>query len=407
MLYKDIFRLSVRGFKGRTRRTFLTVLGLGVGFGAVLFLVGMGYGLQSLLLDEITTSDALLSLDVASGKTETIVLDKDHLDDILAIEEVEKISPKVILPSQISTNDLIANTTIYAVNSDYFNLGGIIPSQGELFVNGAPEIVVSSAVVKLFNLNPEEVLGSEISLRLFLPTEITLDPKYEEVTVTEDEIITVNLTDKFTIVGIVDNIDTSFIYLPLSFLGELNINRYDELKVKVVSSEFLLPAREKIFNMGFLVSALSDTVDQINKIFSAVQIILGIFGFIALIVSAIGMFNTMTITLLERTNEVGIMKAIGASNKDISLIFLSEAIVMGFLGGVAGVVLGLVGEWLFNLILNILAHSLGGVIMDIFFNPLWFIFSIVIFSMVVGLLTGISPSRRAARLDALEALRYK
>ncbi|MBU1046755.1 ABC transporter permease [Patescibacteria group bacterium] len=406
MLYSDLFRLSIRGFKGRSSRTFLTVLGLGVGFGSVLFLVGMGYGLQDLLLKEIATSESLLSLDVAPGKVETIVLDKDNIDKILAFEEVDKVSPKITLPAQMSINNLIANTTVYSVNTDYFDLGGIIPSIGKLFDNNTPEILVSSAVIKLFDLKEEEVIGSEVSFQVFLPREITQNIEYEEVLV-EGEIEIVDLNEKFKIVGVIDNSDSSFVFLPLGFLSDLSINRYDELKVKVKSNEFLSPAREKIFDMGFLVSALSDTVDQINKIFSAIQVILGVFGFIALVVSAIGMFNTMTITLLERTNEVGIMKAIGASNKDIAFIFLSEAIVMGFLGGVIGVVVGIVVEWVFNFALNILARSLGGVFVDIFYNPPWFIFSIVIFSMAVGLLTGISPSRRAARLDALQALRYK
>ncbi|MBU4536533.1 ABC transporter permease [Patescibacteria group bacterium] len=406
MLYSDLFRLSIRGFKGRSSRTFLTVLGLGVGFGAVLFLVGMGYGLQDLLLKEIATSESLLSLDVAPGKVETIVLDRSNIDKILAFEEVEKISPKVTLPAQMSINDLIANTTVYAVNNDYFDLGGIIPSNGKLFSNEATEIVVSSAVIKLFDLKEKDIIGSEVSLQLFLPNELTQDIKYEELLV-DGEIEIIDLPDKFKIVGVVNNSEASFVFLPLNFLSELNINRYDELKVKVTSNEFLAPVREKIFDMGFLVSALSDTVDQINKIFGAIQVILGVFGFIALVVSAIGMFNTMTITLLERTNEVGIMKAIGASNKDIAFIFLSEAVVMGFLGGVIGVLVGIMAEWIFNFALNILARSLGGVFVDIFYNPLWFILSIIIFSMVVGLLTGISPSRRAARLDALQALRYK
>ena len=83
---------------------------------------------------------------------------------------------------------------------------------------------------------------------------------------------------------------------------------------------------------GFIVSALSQTVAQANQIFSGVQAVLAGFGGIALVVSAIGMFNTMTVTLLERTNEIGVMRTIGASPRDIQILFLAEAVVVGFSG---------------------------------------------------------------------------
>lgn len=156
-----------------------------------------------------------------------------------------------------------------------------------------------------------------------------------------------------------------------------------------------------------MVSALSDTIEQANQIFKIIQIVLSSFGIIALIVSAIGMFNTMTITLLERTQEIGIMKALGATSMEVWNLFLAESVVIGFFGGVGGIMLGfLIGE-LFNFGINILARAFGGVEVDIFYTPLWFILLIIIFSTFVGLLTGFYPARRAAKINALEALRYK
>ena len=165
--------------------------------------------------------------------------------------------------------------------------------------------------------------------------------------------------------------------------------------------------RDTILEYGLLVSSLSDTVDQANKIFRVVQFILMLFGIIALIVSAIGMFNTMTIALLERTEEIGIMKSIGASDMSISLMFFMESAIMGFLGGIAGVLIGIVGGFVFNGLINFVATRFGGEEVSLFYSPLWFVLAIIVFSAVVGLFTGLVPARRASKIDPLDALRYK
>ena len=134
---------------------------------------------------------------------------------------------------------------------------------------------------------------------------------------------------------------------------------------------------------------------------------LALFGGIALIVSAIGMFNTMTVTLLERTNEIGIMRTIGASPSSIKVLFLSESIVMGFLGGIVGIIIGVGGGTLINFLLNTLATRMGGMAISLFRFPLVFLSFIAIFSAVMGFFTGVFPARRASSLNPLDAIRYK
>ena len=132
-----------------------------------------------------------------------------------------------------------------------------------------------------------------------------------------------------------------------------------------------------------------------------------VFGMIALIVSAIGMFNTMTITLLERTEEIGIMKAIGASKSDISLMFVMESTLMGLLGAVGGVVIGYVGGSVINFLVNTIALRFGGEAVSLFYSPMWFVMTVIGFGAFVGFLTGVFPARSASHIDALDALRYK
>jgi putative ABC transport system permease protein len=119
------------------------------------------------------------------------------------------------------------------------------------------------------------------------------------------------------------------------------------------------------------------------------------------------MFNTMTITLLERTEEIGIMKAIGASKSDISLMFVMESTLMGFLGAVGGVGIGYVGGFVINVLINAIATRFGGEAVSLFYSPLWFVMTVIGFGAFVGFLTGVFPARSASRIDALDALRYK
>ncbi len=124
-------------------------------------------------------------------------------------------------------------------------------------------------------------------------------------------------------------------------------------------------------------------------------------------VSAIGMFNTMTVTLLERTKEIGIMRTIGASPNDVKYLFVSESVVVGFMGGVTGILMGVVLGFIVNVSLNALAAANGGQAVQLFSFPLGFLAFIATFSAIVGYLTGIFPARRAATLNPLDAIRYE
>jgi putative ABC transport system permease protein len=119
------------------------------------------------------------------------------------------------------------------------------------------------------------------------------------------------------------------------------------------------------------------------------------------------MFNTMTVTLLERTAEIGIMRTIGASSGDIVILFAAEATIVGFLGGVVGILFGVgIGE-ISNGLLSLVASNFGGESVRIFRYPLTFLVFIATFSAVVGFMTGMFPARRAAKINPLDAIRYK
>ena len=400
MRFIDTLLLSTRMFTTRPLRTFLTVLGVSVGIGTVLFLVSLGYGLQNVILGKITTADSLLSLDVMSGPSGLISIDKNSVNKISKIKEISEISPMVNISGQITMDKFTGDGLIYIVEPSYFRLGGITPKYGELFSPGKSqnEIIISSAGAQLLNEDPRYIIGKKASLTLFL-TKMDEDG-FEEVQV-------LKRPEEYVITGVVEDENTNYVYIPRATVRDLEFDRFDQLKIKVAQDISMEKVRSEIMGMGFLVSSLSDTIEQAKKIFKVVQIVLGLFGLVALAVSAIGMFNTMTIALLERINEIGIMRAIGVAKIDIMKLFLIESIIMGFLGGVGGVIVGYLGSKIANLGINLLARNFGGQSFDLFYQPPWFIGVIIIFSTLIGVFTGVYPSIKASRLNPLKALRYK
>ena len=395
----DLISLSIRMFKNRPLRTFLTVLGVSVGIGTVLFLVSLGYGLQRTILSRITTADSLLSLDVSPGAGNLITLADKDVEEISQIKEVKEVSLALQLTGQLTVNNLTGDGLVQAVDPSFFRLSGLKVGQGQMFVSDDKyEAVISSAGAQLFNLEPEQVIGKNVSLILFV-TKMS-EEGFEEVEMVKRD-------KDYKIVGVIEDENTNYVFIPRQTISDLGISQYDELKVKVSANEHIGGVRDEIINKGFLVSSLSDTIDQANKIFRIIQIILSLFGLIALIVSAIGMFNTMTITLLERINEIGIMRAIGVTGRDIRLLFLMESAIMGFLGGVGGIIVGYLVSEIANVGINVLARIFGGQALDLFYNPPWFIAVIIIFSTLIGFITGIYPSNKAGKLNPLTALRYK
>ncbi len=399
MLFSDVISLSTRMFKNRPLRTSLTILGVGVGIGAVVFLLSLGYGIQNVILNKITTADALLSLDVSAGTSEAIQLDQKKIKEMEAIPEVEEVSPMFATPGQMSMENFSSDGIIYTVKPSFFRLSGLIPAFGEFFDgNKDNEVVISSVGAKLFNLEPDQAVGKKIKLILFITN------KNEEGF---EEVEEYRSAKEFEIKGVTEDNNINYVFVPSKAFPDLEVDKFEQVKVKIKSEDTMEKVRDDLINMGFLVSSLSDTIEQAKKIFRIIQIVLALFGFVALVVSAIGMFNTMTITLLERTNEIGIMRSIGVTKKDIKYLFLFESILMGLLGGVAGVGIGYLGGWLVNFGFNLLAKNFGGQAFDLFYIPGWFIVFVIFFSTIIGFLTGVYPSRKASRLNPLEALRYK
>lgn len=395
MKLKGLIKLATRMFRVRTSRTVLTILGMSVGFAAVLFLVSLGYGLHQSLLNKITTSESLLVLDVFESKDGKIKLNKELTEKIQNLEGVKKISPAIQFSAGANLEKMNANLQILGANSTYLRLSGLHLVGGSFFEDEAENsIVLSTSFAEVLGKKSQVILGKEIALS-FYPFAITEKEKKEEV----------RIVKKYTVVGIVK--EDGMALANIRSLQDQKMESFSRLKVECASAPEMENVRKSISESGLIVSALSDSVNQVNKVFTVMKFILMLFGITALAVSAIGMFNTMTVTLLEKTEEIGIMKSIGASRSAIWIIFIMESVIMGVLGSVGGIVLGFLGGKAVNLLINLVAGYFGGESLDLFFTPAWFFGFILVLGAITGLITGIFPAKRASRIDPMEALRYK
>lgn len=399
MKFGNLLYLTLRNFGNRKSRLVFTILGVAVAIAAVFSLVSLGYGLQSNLLEQITSEDSLLSFDVIPGDPTAIQITDDTLATIAKLPNVEAVSPEASFLGEIIIGNTAASVGLNAVDSRFLKLDGATPEAGTLFTSTdeRKEIIITSSIANLLNENAPELIGKAVQIRLFY------QPNLETADIEVHE-----LGEDFIITGVVpDTAGVNNIYIEPIHVTDIPIRTYTLAKVKMTKSEYMPDARTQLIGMGFLVSALSDVVDQANKIFRIIQSVLGIFGVIALVVAAIGLINTMTIALLERTNEIGIMRAIGAAPKNILFLFLSESAMIGFFGGLSGLLVGFLGSEGVNVLFNIVASSFGNGNIHLFAYPLWFIGFIIILSTGVGLIGGFWPAYRASRMNPLDALKYK
>jgi putative ABC transport system permease protein len=396
MTTKDLLKLSTRIFTARKGRTVLTIFGMGIGFGAILFLVSLGYGLQAALLQTITSSGALTALDVAPNEQDGKFLTPLAAEEMKKIDGVDGIETSYNFNARIKLGDTGSDARGEIASLDYIDIEGLKVTDGKpLDKNNPKEILVSAAIGKVFGKEPKDLVGQKVSFSL-LPSATAEVPAPRA---------NIDAGD-YTIAGVTESEEAVF-YAPQDGLNIPADIPFAKIKVKCHSNDVMASVKDAISQKGFSVSSLSETVAQVNKLFGVVNIILGLFGIITLAVSAIGMFNTMTVALLERTTEIGIMRSIGASRTDILLMFIIESTLMGFCGGIAGIILGIASGQIVNLIVNIAAKYMGGKALNLFAYPLWFLGFVLVFSIIIGFATGIGPAKRASSLDPLEALRSR
>jgi putative ABC transport system permease protein len=189
--------------------------------------------------------------------------------------------------------------------------------------------------------------------------------------------------------------------------AEVSGRSYGSLRVRVTRATAVEAVERRLEQMGFGTFSLMDATRNLRRVFTFLDLFLGIFGSLALAVASLGIVNTLVMAILERRREIGIMKAIGASDADVKRLFFAEAAAMGLAGGVVGVGLGwLIGRAI-NLGTGIYLQRQQLPAEDIWLVPWWLVLGAIGFAILLTLVSGLYPASRAARLDPVEALRYE
>lgn len=394
--FKELFKLSIRTFRVKPVRAILTIAGMSVGIGAVMFLVSLGYGLQYILIGKlVSTEDSLIAMEIGYPSETGKVINETILNDLKNIPLASEVSPVYEFAGELgqaTSSGLLVDSRI--VTEDYFRLTGFTVDVGDKDfdkADGKGGIIISSQAIKAIGLSADSTsLNKPLSFKVF----------YDDET-----LVTVEATStKILIVsGIIldDSLPPTVLVSADHLSKKPPFTRKAIVKAKDIDS--VEGVRDELINRGFLVSARIDLVNQARKITNAITIVLGVFGVTALIVSAIGMFNTMIVGFLERIYEVGILKSIGATDTDVRNLFLMESSIMGVLGGIGGITLGYSAGKFFNILLSLIATQLGGKAFELFITPLWFVLLVLVLSLFIGLISGFWPARRAANLSPKEA----
>jgi len=198
------------------------------------------------------------------------------------------------------------------------------------------------------------------------------------------------------------------IMLPSDLREESGLGRaYTQLSVRVRNSRDVPGVEDAIHRMGFAAFSVVDASRNLQRFFAVLDLFLGIFGSLALAVASLGIINTLVMAILERRREIGILKALGASDLDVKKLFFAEAGAMGIVGGVVGVTLGWMIGKVINAGTNIYMHRQNLPSETFWTVPWWLVLGALIFSLIVSLVSGLYPAARAAKLDPVKALRYE
>lgn len=392
------FRVEVyiawRNLITKKLRSFLTILGVIIGIGSIFFLLSLGLGLENLVTEEIVGNSSIKSIDVTSPNSRLIRLDDDNINKIRSISGVDKLGTSYNTAGIVSYNKSEINPIVYGVDTTYLELSDLNIVSGRLLQDDENDgVLVNRPVLEAIGIkDPKEAIDKSLNIKV--PLSVAEDTEQKEI------------NESLQIRGVIESGSGGEIFVANSLFAQASVNQYSQIKLLAKNTEDISELREKIHKMSFETASPIDTIDQIKQIFKYFNIILVGFGGIGMIVAVLGMFNTLTISLLERTREIGLMVALGARHKDMRTLFILEAVLLSVIGSVVGITLAVIAGNIVNLLMNHMARSNGVKdSFDLFATPLWLIAALITFMIMVGLLVVLLPARRAQKINPIDALR--
>jgi putative ABC transport system permease protein len=470
MKLPDLAELAVRNLRESILRNSLTTIGISVGVASLVAMLSLGIGLQQLASRRLMKSGLFDTVVVTSrrdlrnfnreeernGPTpgESRILDEPTRREIEHLPNVLEAYPDIRFITELRFEDKSHLTMVAALPPSAQTNDAFDAVQGHFFSSDtAPEAILQKAFAEeLLGKTPKAgvdetsvvdlaapLLGKELIMRYAQREAASTAPSKsanDNTKALADQSLAgaaysvVSREQKLKIVGVADLDPESMrgptrarVFLPLKLAENLHVMQptdlrelsrsgadepvYSSVSVRVKSPSQIQTVEDTVKKMGFNTFSILDASRSIQQFFKVLDVFLGIFGSLALAVAFIGIVNTLVMAILERRREIGIMKAIGASDGDIRKLFFAEAGAMGILGGIVGVALGWAIGQVINLGTNVYLKRQSFPPEHFWSVPWWLVAFAVVFSFFVSLAAGLYPAGRAARLDPVQALRYE
>jgi putative ABC transport system permease protein len=447
MKFRDLSDLAFRNLREAVLRNSLTTLGVAVGVASLVAMLSLGVGLQQLASSRLAKSGLFDSIFVTpktnlrrpgGGPPATRTpdakarpLDAQARAEISGLPDVIEVYPQIRFFTEVRYEGKPFATMVAGMPESSKASGAFDGMQGSFFSSpNADEAILQAEFAKELNPQTASLIGKDLVLRYAERQLLPAQPG--DPAESSGGFSVVPKERHLRIIGVVETepasgfggFGTGRLLIPLPLAETLRAAQvndlrdilrdsssdkptYSSLTVRVKSPSLVEATEAKLKELGFSAFSLLDASKSLRIFFSVFDLLLGIFGSLALAVATLGIINTLVMAILERRREIGVLKALGAANRDVKELFFVEAGVMGLFGGMFGTLLGwLIGRSL-TLGTNLYLHrqNLPGV--DISAVPWWLVLGGIGFAVLVSLAAGLYPASRAARLDPVQALRYE
>lgn len=465
----DLLELAGRNLREAVLRNSLTTMGIAVGVASLVAMLSLGAGLQQMFGNKLGKSGLFDNIIVGSKQdfatledrrsgpkikpSEVRVLDDKARDELGKLPGVKEVYPEIRMnvetryaapgKEEESHFTTVASLPVSSNASEAFeDLQGSFfsgPNVNEAIILGEfarelldlPEDTRRLRDQKIDPSDAKKIIGTDLILRYGEKVPNTsAPPKAASIDAPVDLGFSVVRKEmKLRIIGVVNAepyggvraASRGRIFIPVALAETLNPISITDLRtmgrpakgrtyltliVRADKASLVPNLQDAIRKMGFSTYSLQDASQALTRAFAIVDIFLGIFGSLALAVASLGIMNTLVMAIMERRREIGIMKALGASDVDVKKLFFFEAGAMGLLGGVLGTTLGWIIGKAINFGTNIYLQSQELPPENLWYLPLWLVGLAVGFSLVMSLISGLYPASRAAKLDPVQALRH-
>lgn len=432
---RDMIDMALRNLWKRRLRTALTVLGVVIGTASIVVMVSIGIGMNKGFASQLENWGSLQVIDVyPSGgmeydkETDSMKQTKKQdelnakaVESFRQMEHVEAVSPVINEYLYLVTGKLVADASIIGIEPGAMTALGYQVAEGRALTEEDSKAIVVGGSVEFYNpkLSWEMRYSSEPPKVDVLNEKLSLTWDWNYGTRNADKSIKPIKVDAVGMLPADGNNSWSII-MPIKELENLQKEKkkweesqsegntssnsrkskeYERVMVKVDEIDNVQKVQQQIKDMGFRASSLTDELEAMKETTRMLRLVLGAIGAISMVVAAISITNTMVMAIYERTKEIGIMKVIGASLKDIKGLFLTEAAFIGFSGGIIGIIVSYGASFLVNFVAQRQGSTMQSAI------PIWLALGGIAFSTAVGVIAGYLPAKRAMKLSALMAIK--